>query len=125
MFVDCVLGICHNKLCTFTVNICTVSELGLHDKITMKFVETIKYMVYKNILKFPLEAYHIIRKITCHNKNCVFTINICTIIKSEFYHKITITNLETSTMRSQMIEFIKTIKCMVYKKILKFPLKFF
>ena len=91
----------------------------------MKFIETIKYLVYKNIVKFPLEAYQITRTITCHNKNYAFAIDICTLVKSGFYHKITITNLETSTMRSQVIEFIKTIKCMVYKKFLKFPLKVF
>jgi len=91
----------------------------------MKFIETIKYMVYKNILKFPVETYQITRKITCNNKICAFAIDICTIKNSEFYHKITITNLETSIMRSQVIEFIETIKCMVYKKILKFLLKGF
>jgi len=117
--------ICYNKICTFTVDICRVSEQGLHHKITMKFIETIRYMVYKNILKFPLETYQITRKITCQNKICAFAIDICTIIKPGFYHKITITNLETSTMPSQVIEFIETIKCMVYKKILKFPLKGF
>ena len=29
-----------------------------------------------NFLKFPLEAYQIIRRITYHNKNCAFAINV-------------------------------------------------